>query len=256
MDLSAARCFSWGHCLLILLYWGGITFCCHSCLPFRFTRRREMCFTVRKHSAHATFTSWRICSSTSPATTREGDSPALLQAVSRSSGIHHTTHPAANLINSNYQCCGAENISFGSDSGSAEPQIRIAGLTLAPAPNKFCKIRVPVPWELPFLAGASVVLLYLIRIKIVAIYKNFVSNHDFFSINFLTSVINRKEPEPEPQFAILAPRPGENLISAPWLRLPKIPTQELSTKKSDVVTMGLAEFRWCGVAKLVGCRLP
>ncbi len=178
--------------------------------------------------------------------------PGFDPSILRHSGIRGTTDEQYWIK----QCCGAENISFGSNSGSAEPQIRIAGLTLAPAPNKFCKIRVPVPWELPFLAGASVVLLYLIRIKIVAIYKNFVSNHDFFSINFLTSVINRKEPEPEPQFAILAPRPGENLISAPWLRLPKIPTQELSTKKSDVVTMGLAEFRWCGVAKLVGCRLP
>jgi hypothetical protein len=44
----------------------------------------------------------------------------------------------------------------------------------------------------------------------------------FFYKNFLTSLINRKEPDPdpEPQFVILAPRPGENLISAPWLRLP------------------------------------
>ncbi len=42
------------------------------------------------------------------------------------------------------QCCGAENISFGSgsDSGSAEQPIRIAAPALAPAPapNKFYKI--------------------------------------------------------------------------------------------------------------------
>ncbi len=33
----------------------------------------------------------------------------------------------------NNQWCGAENISFGSDSGSEEPQIQIAAMVLAPA---------------------------------------------------------------------------------------------------------------------------
>ncbi len=45
-------------------------------------------------------------------------------------------------------------------------------------------------------------MLYLNRIKIVIIYKNFFNNHDFFSIQFLQGF---KEPEPDPQFIISAP---------------------------------------------------
>jgi hypothetical protein len=56
------------------------------------------------------------------------------------------------------------------------------------------------------------------RTKVVKIYKNIVSDHDFFKYIFFKSVMNRKEPEP--QFVILAwaPAPGGNLISAPRLR--------------------------------------
>jgi hypothetical protein len=50
------------------------------------------------------------------------------------------------------------------------------------------------------------------RIKIVTIYKNFFSNHDFFLYNFFKSVANRKEPgpelEPKPQLVFSAPDPG------------------------------------------------
>ncbi len=58
-------------------------------------------------------------------------------------------------------------------------------------------------------------MLYPIRIKIVIIYKKFFCNHDFFSINFFKSLVNRKEPEP--QLVISAPAPGGNMISAPRL---------------------------------------
>jgi hypothetical protein len=50
-------------------------------------------------------------------------------------------------------------------------------------------------------------MIYLNRIEIVIIYKNFFNN-------FFKSLINRKELEPEPQFVILAPAPGGNLIWA------------------------------------------
>jgi hypothetical protein len=54
-----------------------------------------------------------------------------------------------------------------------------------------------------------------IRIKIVTIYKNVFSSHDFF--NNISSVVRRKEPElePEPQFVISAAAPVGNVISAP-----------------------------------------
>jgi hypothetical protein len=53
-----------------------------------------------------------------------------------------------------------------------------------------------------------------IRIKMVTIYKNFLSDHNCFLENFFKFVIIRKEPElePEPQFVIPAPAPGGNLI--------------------------------------------
>ncbi len=62
-------------------------------------------------------------------------------------------------------------------------------------------------------------MLYPNRIKIVIIYKNFFIHHVFFRYNFSKSLINRKEPEPEPQFVTWAPPPGGNVISAPRLRL-------------------------------------
>jgi hypothetical protein len=52
--------------------------------------------------------------------------------------------------------------------------------------------------------------IYLNRIKIVTIFKNFLSNHyQVFD--------SRKEPEPEPQFVIAAQACGGNL---PWLSAP------------------------------------
>ncbi len=42
----------------------------------------------------------------------------------------HIVHCDCTIWQSHVQCCGAENISFGS--GSAEPQIRIAASDLAP----------------------------------------------------------------------------------------------------------------------------
>ncbi len=57
------------------------------------------------------------------------------------------------------------------------------------------------------------------RVKIVTIYKNFFTNHDFFLNNFFKSLINSKEPDPEPQFVISAP--AGNLFSAPRLSAPQ-----------------------------------
>jgi hypothetical protein len=53
-------------------------------------------------------------------------------------------------------------------------------------------------------------------IKMVTIFKNFFSNHDFFLKNVCKSVINRKEPklEPEWQFIISAPAPKGNIFLA------------------------------------------
>jgi hypothetical protein len=73
-------------------------------------------------------------------------------------------------------------------------------------------------------------MLYPNRIKIVIIYKIFFCNHDFFYkiawffINIKKTELKLEpqlEPElesqPQPQFVILAPAPGDNLFSAPWL---------------------------------------
>jgi hypothetical protein len=55
-------------------------------------------------------------------------------------------------------------------------------------------------------------MFYPDRIEILTIYKNFLSNQDFFLLNFLRSLLNRKDTEPklkpEPQFEILALAPG------------------------------------------------
>jgi hypothetical protein len=50
----------------------------------------------------------------------------------------------------------------------------------------------------------------------VRIYKNFLSNHDFFLKIFLQAC--GKYSEPEPQFVISALAPGGNLISAQVLQ--------------------------------------
>jgi hypothetical protein len=54
--------------------------------------------------------------------------------------LENQTQKSISVINRNQdsriyiQCCGAKIISFGSDSGSAEPQIRTAAQAPAPAP--------------------------------------------------------------------------------------------------------------------------
>jgi hypothetical protein len=67
------------------------------------------------------------------------------------------------------QCCGAENISFGSN--SRETQIRISAPAQAPAPAQDSSIRYLEINDLFDLSN---------WIKIVTIYKSFFSNHDFF----------------------------------------------------------------------------
>ncbi len=59
-----------------------------------------------------------------------------------------------------------ENISFGS--ASMEPQIRISAQAPAPAPDSFIRYSENYLFDISY------------RIKIVTIYKNFFSNHDFF----------------------------------------------------------------------------
>jgi hypothetical protein len=49
----------------------------------------------------------------------------------------------------------------------------------------------------------------------VTIYINFFSNQGFFLLNFFKTVVNRKEPELDPEFVISAPAPGGDFISAP-----------------------------------------
>jgi hypothetical protein len=91
-----------------------------------------------------------------------------------------------------WQCCGAraEIISF----GSVRPRLRIV---------LYDTLKIGY-FDLTN------------RIKIVTIYKNFFSGHDFFCQISSSSVIFRKEPEPElepePQFVISALAPGGNLI--------------------------------------------
>ncbi len=53
---------------------------------------------------------------------------------------------------------------------------------------------------------------YLFSFKMATLYKNVFSNQ-IFCYRISSSLINRKEPEPEPQFVISAP--AGNLISAP-----------------------------------------
>ncbi len=93
------------------------------------------------------------------------------------------------------QCCGAESICF--DSGSTEPQIRIAAPAQAPA---------PAPGS--FMRWIENYLFWRNRIKIVTILKKFFSNQVFF---YKIERSRRKE------FVILAP--GGNLIQFPVSRL-------------------------------------
>jgi hypothetical protein len=93
------------------------------------------------------------------------------------------------------QCCGAENISFGSN--STEPQIRIPALAPSP-PAPDGSIRYLEINDLFDLSN---------RIKIVTIKKNFFSkfNHDFFLLSFFKSLVNDKESEL--QFVVSASAP-------------------------------------------------
>jgi hypothetical protein len=93
--------------------------------------------------------------------------------------------------------CGADIISFGSGSNSTERANPIA------APAKYSFIRY---------------LDLINRIKLVTIFKNLFSDHDFFNkIVQVGYVINIKELEQEPQLVISAPAPTPegNVISAP-----------------------------------------
>jgi hypothetical protein len=97
--------------------------------------------------------------------------------------VHDQKNATAIFIIATKQCCGGENISFGSGSisGFTERQIRIA----APALDNFIRYRYLENYH--FLTK---------RIKIVTIFKNF-DNHDFFdtggnSISALQDAFNNR----------------------------------------------------------------
>ncbi len=62
-------------------------------------------------------------------------------------------------------------------------------------------------------------MLYPNKIKIVIIYKNYFSNHDFFYKSKILQVFDKQKGAGR-KFIISAPAPGGNLILAPrlWLR--------------------------------------
>jgi hypothetical protein len=79
-------------------------------------------------------------------------------------------------------CCWAENIS----SGSKEPQILISAPTPRSRKSQFW-LRLQPPASDSFLRYRyleNTFFDFSNRIKIVLIYKNFFSHHDFFLLNF------------------------------------------------------------------------
>ncbi len=111
-----------------------------------------------------------------------------------------------------------------------EPKIFLS----APAPrSRKSELRLQLRPRLQLILQHSLKINFFdfsIRTKILTIYKNFLSNHDFFFLsNFFKSVVNRKEPGP--QFAISAPAPGSWSFYQQAVRKTLVSKTLMSTKQ-------------------------